>query len=124
LTGVLLKRSLKGTKQLDSEEKETLRWYHAAERVLQTYDFVGVLDGCGHLQKQDLEMIKKTWGNSIERCHAELQSYLTVPFRPKGITDADTDAIDNIVRLREKFPEHRLHGLPYKNFVSLVEKMK
>lgn len=124
LTRVLLKRSLKGTKQLNPEEKNNLRWYHAAERVLQTYDFVGVLDGCAHLQKQDLEMIKKTWGNSIERCHAELQNYLTVPFRPKGITDADTDAINNMDRLKEKFPEVRLHGLPYENFVSLVEKLR
>jgi hypothetical protein len=46
-----------------------------------------------------------------------------VPFRPKGITDADLDAIDNMDKLKEKFPEGRLHGLPFENFVLLVEKM-
>jgi len=123
LTHVLLKKSLKGTKSLELKEKETLRWYLAAERVLHTYDFVGVLDQCGHFQDDDMKIIKQTWGGSILRCHAELQSYLEVPFRPKGITDADIDAIDNMDKLKEKFPEGRLHGLPYENFVLLVEKM-
>ena len=113
-----------GTQSLNDKEKETLQWYLAAERVLHTYDFVGVLEACGHFQQEDLNIIKNTWGESIRRCHSELQDYLTVPFRPKGITQLDTDAIDNIDTLKEKFPEWRLHGLPYKNFVSLVGKMR
>jgi hypothetical protein len=123
LTQMLLKKSLNGTQSLNDKEKETLQWYLAAERVLHTYDFVGVLEACGHFQQEDLNIIKNTWGESITRCHSELQSYLTVPFRPKGITQSDTDAIDNMDKLREKFPKDRLHGLPYANFVTLVGKM-
>lgn len=124
LTQALVKRALKGTQDLSQEQKQLLDWHYAAERVLHSYDFVGVLDGCGHFQDDDLKIIKKTWGGSILRCHAELQSYLEVPFRPKGITDADIDAIDNMDELKQKFPEGRLHGLPYANFVLLVGKMR
>ena len=124
LTRILIKKSLKGTKSLTQDERELYRWYRAAERVLHTYDFVGVLIKGGHIQEDDLKIINDTWGESIKRCYSELQSYLTVPFRPKGITESDTDAIDNMDTLKEKFPKNRLHGLPYKNFVKLVGKMR
>jgi hypothetical protein len=123
LTRVLLKKSLEGTKSFTQDERQLYRWYRAAERVLHTYDFVGVLIQGRHFHKNDLKIINATWGESIRRCYSELQSYLTVPFRPKGITPSDADAIDDMDKLREKFPKDRLHGLPYANFVTLVEKM-
>ena len=124
LTRVILKKSLQGTKLFTLKEMELLHWYLAAERVLHTYDYVGVLDGCGHFQEQDFEIIGKTWGESIQRCHEELKDFLTVPFRPKGITDDDIDAINNMDTLESRFPRPKLHALPYHNFVLLVKKLK
>lgn len=124
LTRVLLKKSLQGTRLFTLQEMGLGHWYLAPERVLHTYDYVGVLDGCGHFHEQDFEIIGKTWGESIQRCHEELKDFLTVPFRPKEITENDIDAIDNMDTLEKRFPRPRSHGLPYNNFVLLVKELK
>ncbi|MBU6172201.1 MAG: hypothetical protein KGQ60_00260 [Planctomycetes bacterium] len=123
LTPVLLKQSLHGEESLSDDERLMYRWHLAAERVLHSYDFVGVLMNCGHLQEKDLEVIRNTWGQSIRRCHKELRDYMKQPFRPKEIRKTDLESVGTKrVRLK-KLGASRLHALPYKNFNDLYKMM-
>ena len=123
LTPVLLKQSLHGEESLSDDERLMYRWHLAAERVLHSYDFVGVLMNCGHLQEKDLEVIRHTWGQSIRRCHKELRDYMKQPFRPKEIRKTDLESVGTKrVRLK-KLGTSRLHALPYKNFNDLYKMM-
>lgn len=123
LTPVLLKQSLHGEESLSDDERLMYRWHLAAERVLHSYDFVGVLMNCGHLQEKDLEVIRNTWGQSIRRCHKELRDYMKQPFRPKEIRKTDLESAGTKrVRLK-KLGTSRLHALPYKNFNDLYKMM-
>jgi hypothetical protein len=113
----------------NQEERLILKWYRAAELVLHSYDFLGLLITAEHFQKLDRDVIKHTWGESIKRCHCKLKNYLGTPFRPK-----DVEIEESIVRLLNEIScgsqprtevltlinsERQLHGLPYANFCSL-----
>jgi Na+-transporting methylmalonyl-CoA/oxaloacetate decarboxylase gamma subunit len=112
------------------EEQLMLRWYRAAELVLHSYDFLGLLIAAEHFQKLDIEAIKQTWGDSIKRCHGKLKDYLGTPFRPKDVEIDENlltllDEISTGVRSRTAVlgaivAEKQLHGLPYDNFCNLL----
>jgi len=115
--------------QFSQEERLMLRWYRAAELVLHSYDFLGLLITAEHFQKLDIDAIKHTWGDSIKRCHCKLKNYLGTPFRPK-----DVEIDEGFLKLLNEISygsqprtkvltliksERQLHGLPYANFCSL-----
>jgi hypothetical protein len=130
ITEALLKKEL--GLELDGKEKAALDWHYAAEKTLHTYDFVGVLWKGGFLEENDLQVIKDTWGESIARCHEQLEEYLTTPFRPKGRELHQFSSHLNHLIQAEEFTEavnwlsekSQLHKLTYDNFVELNKKLR
>ena len=113
----------------NQEERLILKWYRAAELVLHSYDFLGLLITAEHFQKLDRDVIKHTWGESIKRCHFKLKDYLGTPLRPKDVeiderllsllNEISTGKHPRSVILNVINSENQLHGLPYANFCSL-----
>jgi hypothetical protein len=130
ITEALLKEEQKTT--LDDNDRAYLLWHKAAEKVLHTYDFVGVLWKGAFLEQKDLQVIKDTWGESIERCHDQLKDYLATPFRPKGRDFKSIPSQIDILISNGKYDDavslmcdyHMLHKLEYTNFVQLKEELK
>ena len=123
LSEVLLKHAIQGDTSLNPDEQLHYRWHQAAERVLHSYDFVGMLVNCGHIQAENLDVIRNTWGQSIKRCHRELREYMKTRFRPKEIRKSDIESDGNKKARVKKLGVSRLHALPYKNFNDLFKIM-
>lgn len=96
----------------------TLRWHRAAERVLDSYNYLGILWLCNHFGENDKNVLMETWGPSINRCHDLLVHYCTMKFRPNGI---DRDTIEEYLLGTEEIPEEKLRAICYAKFNFLAK---
>lgn len=96
----------------------TLRWHRAAERVLDSYNYLGILWSCDHFGEEDKNVLMETWGPSINRCHDLLVDYCTMKFRPNGI---DRDTAEEYLLGTKEIPEEKLRAISYVKFNFLAK---
>jgi hypothetical protein len=95
-----------------------LKWHRAAERVLDSYNYLGILWFCNHFGEDDKKVLMETWGPSINRCHNLLVGYCGMDIRPN---DIDREMIEKYLLGTTIIPKEKLKAISYSKFNRLAE---